>query len=349
MQTTDARTSAGTTGVSPSLCERLTVLVSRAAGMRMSARGAVGVALLVAAAAWTSAPVAAAPLSFMYGVGDDNNIYEINPLLQSVTGTISTASLSLTGSTPNAFALDRSRQQVLFLGSDKNMYFWDRDANALGQVATAAELDLADKTIPRDATFHDNKFWFFGFDDNILHQVSIVYGGNGLPTGIGSRIATPINISTQPNPSNPLTFGDIDINPQTSMFYGSTLPTGVGGRGEFFSLSLSNLANSYTVIASGKTIGLQIGFNADYSKLFGQDFESGNWYDINLTTGDFVSLGYTSPSDVRFRDMAGGLAAVPEPGSLLLAAGGLAVAGAARGIRRRQRRNTRCGTCPAGL
>jgi len=332
MHSSDVRTSAGTTGGSPSWCAPLTIVVTGAAGVRratrLGARLTVALALLVAsAAAWTPAPVAAAPLSFMYGVGDDNNIYEINPVLQTVTGTISTASLGLTGSTPNAFALDRSREQVLFLGSDKNMYFWDRDANALGQVATAAQLDLADKTIPRDATFHDDQFWFFGYDDNILHRVTIEYGGNGLPTGIGSRATTLIDLSNQPNPSNPLSFGDIDINPLTGMLYGSTLPLGVGGRGEFFSLSLADLANSYTVIASGKEIGLQIGFNADYSKLYGQDFVSGDWYDINLATGDFVSLGYVSPSYARFRDMAGGLVAVPEPGTLMLAIGGLAVAG----------------------
>lgn len=345
MHTSEPRTSAGMTGGSPSFCERLTILVSRVACVRASARLSVALGLVVSwAVAWTPSPAGAAPLSFMYGVGDDNNIYEINPILQTVTGTISTASLSLTGSTPNAFALDRSREQILFLSSDKNMYFYDRDANALGQVATAAQLDLADKVIPRDATFHDGQFWFFGFDDNILHRVSLVYGGNGLPTGIGARIQTLINV---PNPETPLSFGDIDINPLTGKLYGSTLPIGVG-RGEFFSLDLSDLANSYNVIASGKEVGLQIGFNADYSKLYGQDFESGNWYDINLATGDFVSLGFASPSSARFRDMAGGLAAVPEPSTFLLAMGGLAVAGAAHGTRRR-RRNTRCGTCPAGL
>jgi hypothetical protein len=288
------------------------------------------------AAAWAPIAAVAETVSYMYGVADDNNIYAISPLEQAVTGTISTASLRLTGTTPNAFALDRNREQMLFLGSNKNLYFWDRDSDTLGQVATANDLGLTGD-IPRDASFYDDKFWFFGYQNNTLNAVPILYDGNGIPTGIGTMTSTLISIS---NPSNFLSFGDIAINPVTQTLYGSTLPMTSGGRGEFFSLQMSDLANSYTVLpeGSGKTLGLQLGFDKDYAKLYGQDFETGDWYEVNTTTGAFTSLNYASPSYARLRDVAGGLVAVPEPGTLALACAGIAIPlgmGWTRGRRRK--------------
>ena len=269
------------------------------------------------------------PATAIYGVATDNNIYALDPLTGQVTGTTSTASLSLTGSTANAFALDRDKSQIFFVSSDKNLYFWDRPSDTLGQVATAAQLGLSGTTpIPRNATFFDGKFWFIGSGDNKLRGAAITYT-SGLPSGI--TLESPVDISGVTGTLDP---NDIAYDPLNTTIYGSNLNL------DFFSINVSNLAAPvpFTSLYTSP-IGVQLAFDQDYSTLYGLAFATGQWYTVGRSGGGaFTEIsGAVTSAEFRMADLAGGLTPVPEPGSMTLAACG--ICGAAglflRGRRRR--------------
>jgi len=273
-----------------------------------------------------------APTTAIYGVATDNNIYSLDPLTGLVTGTTSTASLSLTGSTANAFALDRDKSQIFFVSSDKNLYFWDRPSGTLGQVATAGELGLSgDTPIPRNATFFDGTFWFISSGDNKLRGAAIAYTG-GLPSAI--TLQSPVDISGVTGTLNP---NDIAYDPLNTTIYGSNLNL------DFFSINVSNLAAPvpYTSLYTSP-IGVQLAFDQDYSTLYGLAFATGQWYTVGRSGGGAFNeiSGAVTSTEFRMADLAGGLAPVPEPGSLTLAAFGICgVAGLVlRGRRRRRSR-----------
>jgi len=288
--------------------------------------------LCVVVTALMPTPAAAAPLSpatAIYGVATDNNIYSLDPSTGQVTGTTSTASLSLTGSTANAFALDRDKSQIFFVSSDKNLYFWDRPSDTLGQVATAAELGLSGATpIPRNATFFDGKFWFIESGDNKLRSAAITYT-SGLPSGI--TLQSPVDISGVTGTLDP---NDIAYDPLNTTIYGSNLNL------DFFSINVANLAAPvpYTSLYTGP-IGVQLAFDQDYSTLYGLAFATGQWYTVGRSGGGSFSeiSGAVTSAEFRMADLAGGLTPVPEPGSATLAACGIcgAVGLFLRGRRRR--------------
>jgi hypothetical protein len=306
--------------------------------------------LCALATALLPAPAAADPLPLetaVYGVGEDNNIYLIDPQTGAVTGTTSTASLGLTGNLANAFALDRDKAQVYFMAntatSSNSLYFWDRPSNTLGQIATATDLGVT--SMPRNASFYEGRFWFIEPGDNLLRSATINYT-SGLPASI--TLASPLTITgvTGGLFLNP---NDIAIDPLTQTLYGSDTIVANNGTGDFFSISLANLGGPlpYTKLydqptISDKQVGVQLAFDQIYGTLYGQDYESGAWFTVGTTvSGSFTPTGGVSAAGFRMRDLAGGVQPVPEPETIALAATGILMGGVMiyrdRSRRRRRR------------
>jgi hypothetical protein len=288
---------------------------------------------IVAALLPSPAEANGAPATAIYGIASDNNIYAMDPLTGQTTETISTASLSLTGSLANAFALNRDRSQVYFLSSDKILYFWDRPSGALGQVATAADLGLETAALPRNATFFSDRFWFIDAGDNLLRSAVIAFGTNGLPSG--AALQSPLTVTGVTGFLNP---NDIIYNPTAQKIFGSDLS---GATNNFFEIDMSSLTGSRpstALYAQPGGVGLQLAYDSEFSVLYGANFETGQWYTVDTFSGGTFNAisGAVTPEAFRMRDLAGGLVAVPEPGTLALCGSGI-VFGVGMMCRRRRR------------
>lgn len=310
----------------------------------MSARRSLALVAFVATVVGI-APTARADA--IYGVGVDNNIYYVDPVSQNIA--FVGPSLS-TGSKANGFATDRSRNQLLYFGSNGDLYYYDIPTGNSGTVATAAVMGTVDDFPPEDATFFDDAFWFIGKGgrvedfDNRLYKAQITYTG-GMPSFTGGLTSYQLTASGS---STGMAFGDIAINPLTNMLYGSTIPS---SGGLFFSLDMTSLSavadNAVTVISSGNSLSLQLAFSGDYSTLYGQRYvvdptdptnpaaTTGVWYTVNIGTGEYNAAGFTTAPGMR--DVGGFGTVVPEVDLGLFGCGVSLLAGSLCLFERRRR------------
>lgn len=273
------------------------------------------------------------PPALIYGVGVDNTIYYVDTALQN----IQTVGPSLsTGVKANGFATDRVRNHLFYFGSNGDLYYYSTTDNAAGTVASASTFGNVADFPPEDAGFYNGSFWYIGKGDNYdnkLYQVPITYTGN-VPSFSGTPTAYQLSASGS---TSGMAFGDIAIHRDTGILYGSTTP---GSGGLFFTLDMGTLnpsaTNPVNVISSGNTISLQLAFSEDFTSLYGQQYlfdpldptnpakTSGAWYTVDTNSGTYNAIsGFTTTPGMR--DLAG-VAAVPEPGTFLLATVGFAVA-----------------------
>ena len=285
----------------------------------------------------TSAVADPAPAD-IYGIDNDNDIYEVDPVAKTSTLVLPQAT---TGGLSNSLAYDTAREDLFFIGPDFKLKYWTRASGTTVSDVGAAPIATVD---PNNAAYYNDAYWFFDFNSNVLNKISLSYSGTG--TGAVPSISSSQTFSIAgmdlPNPAvglNTNTFGDIAINPNTGMLYASTT------RGRFYSLNLNGdptntfiqLAAPIATSGTDNTLGLQLSFNTDYSTLYGHSYESGDWFTVGLADGGRTGIGYqTTPFEGKgFRDL-GGAAVVPEPSAVALAclgAGGLAW----RYVRRRRR------------
>ena len=279
-------------------------------------------------------PVAASPIvpSYIYGIADDNQIWQINPVpgQQSFQSSYNTG---LTGQS-NAVAFDRGRDQLLFLDVTNNLYLWNKplggSPTAFQQIATSSSLGIASSLV-YNASYYNDGFWFFKEATNDLVKASLTYSSSAVGT-VPTFSGTTSYTLTGPSPSTVNGFGDIAINANTGILYAAT------STGLFYSVDLSSPTTSYNEIKSlGGNISLQLSFNEDYSILYGHNYGSGAWYTVDVATGNLTDLNYATivpGTGHGFRDLAGASVvsvAVPEidPGvcgsaiALLLGALGL--------------------------
>lgn len=284
----------------------------------------------------------------IYGVGVDNNIYYVDPVSQNIA--FVTPSLS-TGSKANGFATDRSRNQLLYFGSNGDLYYYDIPTGNSGTVASAAVMGTVNDFPPEDATFFNDAFWFIGKGgrvedfDNRLYKAQITYTG-GVPSFTGGLTSYQLTASGS---TTGMAFGDIAFNAVTNTLYGSTIPS---SGGLFFSLDMTSLSeageNPVTVISSGNSLSLQLAFSGDYSTLYGQRYvvdpsdptnpaaTSGVWYTVNVATGEYNAAGFTTAPGMR--DIGGFGAVVPEIDLGLFGCGLSILAGSLSLLERRGRR-----------
>lgn len=272
---------------------------------------AVACVLFAGFAAALATPVAAAPVSYIYGIDDSNDIWELDPIGQTATKVFTT---NLPGTAnSNAFAYDNTRENMFFLngsGTSSTLYVWNKPTNSLSVAATAAQLGITSGSLqPANAAFNptDGKYYFFEDGTADLYGISFTYSGN-IPTFSASSSVTVAGITAGTN-----LYGDIAIDNGTTpnLLYGSTTD------GNFFTVDLTSPATTYNPVGLNgisPTTGLQLSFNVNYTTLYGQAFGTANWYTINLGSGepDGPSI-WTSP--VAFRDLGGASltqAVVPE-------------------------------------
>lgn len=293
------------------------------------------VALVGGVLAMRAAPAGSLSPAQIYGVGVDNTIYYVDTTVKNIQAV--TPSLS-TGVKANGFATDRDQNHLYYFGSNGDLYFYDIVNGDAGTVAPASTFGNSADFPPENAGFSNGSFWYIGKGDdydNKLYQVAITYSGTAnVPSFSGTPVAYQLSASGS---TTGMAFGDIAINPTSGTLYGSTTP---GSGGLFFSLDLATLSPSGTtpvnVIASGKPISLQLAFSDDYATLYGQQYifdptdptnpakTSGAWFTVDTTTGSYDAIsGFTTTPGMR--DLAG-VAAVPEPGTFLLATVGFAAA-----------------------
>lgn len=308
------------------------------------------VACLAILAAVATTPIVA-KADAIYGVAVDNNIYYVDPAAQSITYVAPSLSTFVKA---NGFATDRSRNQLLYFGSNGDLYYYDIPSGGSGTVATASVFGNTDEFPPEDASYYNGAFWYIGKGgrpqdlDNKLYKAELTYTG-GIPSFSGTPVSYQLTASGS---STGMAFGDIAINPITNMLYGSTTP---GSGGLFFSLDMTTLSDSasnpVTVIAAGKSISLQLAFSGDYLTLYGQQYvvdpiepsnpllTSGVWHTVNIGTGDYTLAGFsTSPG---MRDLAGFGTVVPEIDPNLFGSVVSLLAGSMALLERRGRRKSR--------
>lgn len=269
----------------------------------------------------------AASASFIYGVADDNIIYEVNTSTQSSQPVFATG---LTGLS-NAFAYDTARQQFWFVDANRNLQLWN-GGSALITVAPASTIGT---TQPANAAYFNNSFWYFTDATATLNRIPLSYTDPLMSTAGVKETFTVSGITANTN-----TFGDIAINPEGILF-GATV------NGRFFTVDL-NAANKtqITLLNPGTNPSLQLSFSADFTKLYGQNFAGGQWYTIDTATGIATVIpGFLEPivGTTALRDL-GGARALPMPGPLPVP-GPMPLAGAAMGFAwsRRLRRRIRSG------
>jgi hypothetical protein len=261
------------------------------------------------AMAVVATPASAQPISYIYGIDDSNNIWEINPVGQTASQVFATGLPGTANS--NAFAYDKVRENMFFLngsGTSSQLYVWNKPTNSLSIAATAAQLGVVDPNPNQQAAnaaynAADGRYWFFQDGTDQLYSVAFSYTGN-IPTFNGTTFYT---VGGGYGSSF---YGDIAIDPtqgSNGLLYGSTTT------GEFFSLDLSDAPNSYNNLGTSG-VGLQLSFNSDYTTLYGQDFSTKEWYTVDTGSGAIGSSFWTL-SDDAFRDLGGSsetTAAIPE-------------------------------------
>ena len=236
-----------------------------------------------------------------YGIDNNNNIYEVNPLKKSNT-LVNQVGLSIPNcaSTPgclsiaagsNGIAYDTARDHLFFFynptatgaSAGYDLRFWNRKSSGIGSLQT---IDLGETTnIPANAAYYNNALWYFGGGSatTALNKLELTY--NPTQDAIDSWVLKTYDLATFAEPRySPGTYGDIAINAIDGILYGSTT------NGNYYSVDLNRLDDPakpevYTDLgtitslqgatfetASQTATGLQLSFNADYSKLYGTRF-----------------------------------------------------------------------------
>ena len=274
-------------------------------------------------------------LSYIYGIDDNNYVWEVDPAGKTYTRELNTG---LTGLS-NAFAYDTARDDMYFLSSAKELYYWDH-RSTFAKLSTREQLGLGTGiTQPANAAHYADAYWFFNEGANTLNKASLNYLDN-VPTSVASL--TTYAISGIPGTlSTNNTFGDIAINGNTGVLYAATVS------GLFYSIDLGALsagAGTASVIKSNGTgnPSLQIAFSSDYATLYATNYVGGQWYTMDVLTGNLTAIdGFQTKLNGSngFRDLGGSsIAPVPEPSTwaLMAVATGLIAVRRWRGAGRRQ-------------
>jgi len=299
----------------------------------------------IAAIAVSAANAAAGTLGHsIYGVDVANDIWEFNPVDQTSTKVLTSSEI---GQTANAMAYDSSRNHMFFVNAANTFDYWERSTNTIKSVGG---LSLGLTADPNNAAFYNDAFWYFEHNTNVLRRATLTYTGSG-ETAVPSvsSIHSFTILGMNPVGVNTNSFGDIAIDQNTGTLYAVT------SRGRFYSLDLSNPTVSFTELraspGNNRAVGLQLSFDALFSTLYGTNYTTGDWYTVDLNTGDLTQIaGFNTivAGGRGFRDLGGAASvAVPEPSTFALAAVGLIGGLSYTGIRRRRRTAERCSTALA--
>jgi hypothetical protein len=235
-----------------------------------------------------------------YGIDNNNNIWEVDPLrkfnvlVNEVGSTIpncaATPGCLNTSQGSNGIAFDSGRDHLFFFYNPKvtnndnswNLQFWNRKSRGISSLKTISGVG-GSNNIPANASYYKDALWYFdGTNNSNLNKLQLTY--NTDQDDVTSTSLTTYNLANFAAPKYaPAGYGDIAINALTGFLYGSQV------NGNFFKLDLNkidnqpNSANSiFTALGKTQTLGslgdtfvdsgLQLSFNSDYSKLYGTRF-----------------------------------------------------------------------------
>lgn len=309
---------------------------------------AIVASVLAASAAAFAGPV---PTSFIYGIDDGSQLWVMGLSDTSSATAQLLGPSTLSGSSANGLAYDRSREQLF--GADtvtSELYWWQQGAptyTSLGSISTYLTGGVGE---PVSAAFYDNAYWFLGNGSagNVISKLSLTYT-DGIPTAIASGTTFVIGGKAAAASGG----GDMVITPTGTLYAYSAQ-----GLGDFFSADLNAIASGtvggYNLIRaspSAPDVGLQLSLGVDDATLYGHDYTTGNWFVVNTSDGSTTQVaGFTTTpvGGKGFRDLGGAsIQPVPEPSTLALAAiGGLMVTWQVARRRRRKAGRRPLGTPP---
>ena len=216
----------------------------------------------------------------------------------------------------NGLALDRDTQVLYYAApgsvdnlEERGIYYTSLQYNKSAKIAPLTGMGIVDftaRSIPQNACWYKNSYWFIVTETLVLRRVFFAYSGL-FPTGIASYVDYPISAPVAQIPL--MRFGGIDIDVNTDILYGATT------RGQFFNIDLKNLAAPlpFTQVVAPDTDdrpSLQIAFNVDYSILYGHYQVDGTWYTVDRNTGALTKLSFTVSSDLNCVDLSGALPSI---------------------------------------
>lgn len=182
-----------------------------------------------------------AKAGYIYGMGSDNKIIEVDTLNKTSNSVYDASSVvkadNLPGNQaiqpiPNAFAYDRDVDRLFFFEGDpqsgkpiydtinKRLYVWDRLNQPVKVEATSQQLGLEEnEPMPQNAAFFGGAIWYFHDFTRTLHKVTLDFQVPGKPKfakldtfEISGGLPLALNNG----------FGDIAINFNTGMLYATT-------------------------------------------------------------------------------------------------------------------------------
>lgn len=248
----------------------------------------------------------------VYGIDDNNVIWEIDPINKTFTPVNDT---KLTG-TSNSMAYDTSRDQFFFIHQTSNftvdnaLRTWNRASTgplSVPILATRTQMGLPAQAVqPANASYYDNAYWFIPQNSTVLHRVSFTYAGD-TPTAPSLMTYQLSNYAAPTYPAGG--FGDIAID-SSGILWGSHSS---GGR--FFKIDLNLLGSTSNVVYTqikapglASAPGYQLSFDGTYQTLFAHNFANGAWYTVDKTNGDLTNLNFATvvPGGATgFRDLGG--------------------------------------------
>lgn len=254
--------------------------------------------------------------SYFYAVGSNNHIYEVSDAgVQRDVRDLS----SLVGSTMvNGAAFDASRSQFFFAvpgtgGANASLWYWNQASNV-----TPVSLGLLPTARPDNGAYWDGAYWYVQQGTHTLHRIALQYDGSGNPTLASGGASTGTLVGAVPTVNNNY-FGDIVIS-SVGTLYATT------ANGDAFyrvSLGFGALSGNQTVTSIG-SVGsagvdkMQLSFDSAGTTLYGQAYDTGQWYTIDTSSGALTQLSFstlTAGVSNGFQDMGGASAtATPSAG-----------------------------------
>lgn len=203
------------------------------------------------------------------------------------------------GTNPNSLAYDNGNQTLFFIKSSDLKLYYIQSGDTVASVVANFSPPLYQ---PANAAYYNNSIWYFEFNSNILVKVDLTYT-SGVPS-VSNKTTYTISGMNLPAEGtvgvNTNTFGDITIDANNGILYGST------SRGRFYKITLSNPTSTFTEIVSSpgndRSVGLQLVYNNSTNVLYGHNHKTGIWYTINTSTGAKTELNVSSS---LFRDLGG--------------------------------------------
>ncbi|GBF98895.1 hypothetical protein Rsub_11533 [Raphidocelis subcapitata] len=246
--------------------------------------------------------------TYIYGIDKNGIVYEAN----TDAGTSGYKPVFDTGFGAGAYpgsAYDPNRQQLLFLTPSRHLYYWQRGTRAVTKIASASQIGIYTSQVSNLA-YYDNALWFV--NETAAHTLSqplvrvpLTYASS-LPAAGTPQTWTLDFVDGSGAPALvPNAFGDIAINNAGKIHF-NTIKYNAGAY--FYTLPISSLgAPGSTVhikLISTTAEPLQISFDCDGTTLWGQRWDTCEWFTVNTETGE-ATKKFSNGHSQCLRDLGG--------------------------------------------